>query len=101
MLALAFTLLTCFGIDASNPLLPGVVRFDDRESVYAIRADRPRLLSAAGGALVSPPSRRADAAPTTAVARRAAPRAARPPRGAARRPARPGTRGSPARDEDG
>jgi hypothetical protein len=39
---LALTLLTCLSIDFSNPLLPGVVRFDDRESVYAVRAERPR-----------------------------------------------------------
>ncbi len=42
MWALALTLLACLSIDCSNPLLPGVVRFDDRESVYAVRAERPR-----------------------------------------------------------
>jgi hypothetical protein len=100
VLALAFTLLTCFGIDASNPLLPGVVRFDDRESVYALRVDRPRLVSPDAGALASPPPRRTDAAPVAAVARRPAPRRAALTRIEVR-PARPGTRGSPARDEDG
>jgi hypothetical protein len=39
---LTLTLLACLSIDFSNPLLPGVVRFDDRESVYAVRAERPR-----------------------------------------------------------
>jgi hypothetical protein len=40
--ALTLALLACLSIDFSNPLLPGVVRFDDSESVYAVRADRPR-----------------------------------------------------------
>jgi hypothetical protein len=39
---LTLALLTCLSIDFSNPLLPGVVRFDDSESVYAVRAERPR-----------------------------------------------------------
>jgi hypothetical protein len=39
---LTLTLLTCLSIDFSNPLLPGVVRFDDSESVYAVRAERSR-----------------------------------------------------------
>jgi hypothetical protein len=39
---LTLTLLTCLSIDFSNPLLPGVVRFDDSESVYAVRAERAR-----------------------------------------------------------
>ena len=42
MWALTLTLLTCLSIDFSNPLLPGVVRFDDSEAVYAVRAERPR-----------------------------------------------------------
>ena len=42
MWALTLALLTCVSIDFSNPLLPGVVRFDDSESVYAVRAERPR-----------------------------------------------------------
>jgi hypothetical protein len=41
-LAVALGLLACLTIDFSNPLLPGVVRFDDSESVYAVRAERPR-----------------------------------------------------------
>ena len=40
--ALTLALLTCLTIDFSNPLLPGVVRFDDSEAVYAVRAERPR-----------------------------------------------------------
>jgi hypothetical protein len=40
--AAALALLACLSIDFSNPLLPGVVRFDDSESVYAVRAERPR-----------------------------------------------------------
>jgi hypothetical protein len=40
---LTLTLLTCLSIDFSNPLLPGVVRFDDSKSVYAVRAERPRI----------------------------------------------------------
>jgi hypothetical protein len=40
--ALTLALLTCLSIDFSNPLLPGVVRFNDSESVYAVRAERPR-----------------------------------------------------------
>lgn len=35
-------LLTCLSIDFSNPLLPGVVRFGEGESVDAVRAERPR-----------------------------------------------------------
>jgi hypothetical protein len=53
---LALTLLTCLSIDFSNPLLPGVVRFDDSESVYAVRAERPRTdeRNAAPGLLATP-----------------------------------------------
>jgi hypothetical protein len=39
---LTLTLLACLSIDFSNPLLPGVVRFDESESVYAVRTERPR-----------------------------------------------------------
>jgi hypothetical protein len=51
--ALTLVLLTCLSIDFSNPLLPGAVRFDDGESVYAVRAERPRTdeRSAATGLL--------------------------------------------------
>jgi hypothetical protein len=35
-------LLICLGIDFSNPLLPGVVRFGEEESVNALRAERSR-----------------------------------------------------------
>jgi hypothetical protein len=40
--AVTFALLTCLGIDFSNPLLPGVVRFGDEASVHALRAERAR-----------------------------------------------------------
>ena len=40
--ALTLVLLTCLGIDFSNPLLPGVVRFGEEESVHALRAERSR-----------------------------------------------------------
>ena len=40
--ALTLALLTCLGIDFSNPLLPGVVRFGEEESVHALRAERTR-----------------------------------------------------------
>jgi len=39
---LTLALLTCLGIDFSNPLLPGVVRFGEEESVHALRAERSR-----------------------------------------------------------
>jgi hypothetical protein len=39
---LTLALLACLSVDFSNPLLPGVVRFDDSEPVYAVRAERPR-----------------------------------------------------------
>jgi hypothetical protein len=39
---LTLALLTCLGIDFSNPMLPGVVRFGEEESVHALRAERPR-----------------------------------------------------------
>ena len=42
MWALTLALLTCLGIDFSNPLLPGVVRFGEEESVDALRAERSR-----------------------------------------------------------
>jgi hypothetical protein len=40
--AFTLALLTCLGIDFSNPLLPGVVRFGEEDSVNALRAERPR-----------------------------------------------------------
>jgi hypothetical protein len=40
--AFTLVLLTCLGIDFSNPLLPGVVRFGEEESVHALRAERSR-----------------------------------------------------------
>ena len=62
MWTLALTLLTCLSIDFSNPLLPGVVRFDDSESVYAVRAERPRTdeRNAAPGPFPAPGWRPAD-----------------------------------------
>lgn len=42
MWAVTLILLTCLGIDFSNPLLPGVVRFSEEESVHALRAERSR-----------------------------------------------------------
>ena len=42
MWAFTLVLLTCLGIDFSNPLLPGVVRFGEEESVHALRAERSR-----------------------------------------------------------
>ena len=42
MWAFTLALLTCLGIDFSNPLLPGVVRFGEDESVHALRAERSR-----------------------------------------------------------
>jgi hypothetical protein len=41
--AFTLALLTCLGIDFSNPLLPGVVRFGEEESVHALRAERSRI----------------------------------------------------------
>jgi hypothetical protein len=35
-------LLTCLCIDFSNPLLPGVVRFGEEDSIHALRAERSR-----------------------------------------------------------
>jgi hypothetical protein len=68
---LTLALLTCLSIDFSNPLLPGVVRFDDRESVYAVRAERPRTDERnAVTALLPPPGSRPpalDGAPPRAV----------------------------------
>jgi hypothetical protein len=40
--AFTLALLTCLGIDFSNPLLPGVARFGEEESVHALRAERSR-----------------------------------------------------------
>jgi hypothetical protein len=40
--ALTLALLTCLGIDFSNPLLPGVVRFGEEESTRALMAERSR-----------------------------------------------------------
>jgi hypothetical protein len=59
---LTLSLLTCLSIDFSNPLLPGVVRFDDRESVYAVRTERPRTDERASASSVLPllGSRQAD-----------------------------------------
>lgn len=42
MWTFTLVLLTCLGIDFSNPLLPGVVRFGEEESVHALRAERSR-----------------------------------------------------------
>ena len=42
MWAFTLVLLMCLGIDFSNPLLPGVVRFGEEESVDALRAERSR-----------------------------------------------------------
>jgi hypothetical protein len=41
--AFTLALLTCLCIDFSNPLLPGVVRFGEEESVHALRAERSRI----------------------------------------------------------
>jgi hypothetical protein len=40
--AFTLALLTCLGIDFSNPLLPGVVRFGEEGSMHALRAERRR-----------------------------------------------------------
>jgi hypothetical protein len=53
--ALTLALLTCLGIDFSNPLLPGVVRFGEEESVHALRAERPRSDERPTRALPRPP----------------------------------------------
>ena len=68
MWALTLALLTCLSIDFANPLLPGVVRFEDREGVDALRGGRsranggeaaPALRPAPGGGpadlLIAPP----------------------------------------------
>jgi hypothetical protein len=39
---LTLALLACLCIDFSNPLLPGVVRFGEEDSVHALRAERSR-----------------------------------------------------------
>jgi hypothetical protein len=64
--ALTLVLLTCLGIDFSNPLLPGVVRFGDEESVHALRAERSRTDERPSRALPRPPdpARFADVAMT-------------------------------------
>jgi len=41
--AFTLVLLTCLCIDFSNPLLPGVVRFGEEESVHALRTERSRI----------------------------------------------------------
>jgi hypothetical protein len=48
-------LLTCVGIDFSNPLLPGVVRFGEEESVHALRAERSRTDERPTRAVPRPP----------------------------------------------
>ena len=53
--ALTLALLTCLGIDFSNPMLPGVVRFGEEESVHALRAERPRTDERPARALPYPP----------------------------------------------
>jgi MFS family permease len=53
--ALTLGLVTCLGIDFSNPLLPGVVRFGEEESVHALRAERPRSDERPTRALPRPP----------------------------------------------
>src|SRR5262245_7276046 len=52
---LTLALLTCLGIDFSNPLLPGVVRFGEEESVHALRAERTRIDERPARAVPSPP----------------------------------------------
>src|SRR5262245_53003412 len=52
---LAVVLLTCLGIDFSNPLLPGVVRFGEEDSVHALRAERSRTDERPARALPRPP----------------------------------------------
>ena len=56
--ALTLALLTCLGIDFSNPLLPGVVRFGEEESVDALRAERSRTDERPTRALHRPPEPR-------------------------------------------
>ena len=66
MWALTLALLTCLGIDFSNPLLPGVVRFGEEESVHALRAERSRTDERPTRTLPRPPepARFADVAMT-------------------------------------
>ena len=52
---LTLVLLTCLGIDFSNPLLPGVVRFSEADSVHALRTERTRTDERPTRALPSPP----------------------------------------------
>jgi hypothetical protein len=53
--AFTLALLTCVGIDFSNPLLPGVVRFGEEESVHALRAERSRTDERPTRAVPRPP----------------------------------------------
>ena len=55
MWTLTLALLTCLAIDFSNPLLPGVVRFGEEESVHALRAERSRIDERPARALPRPP----------------------------------------------
>ncbi len=48
-------LLTCLGIDFSNPLLPGVVRFGEADSFHALRTERTRTDERPSRTLPSPP----------------------------------------------
>jgi hypothetical protein len=53
---LTFALLACLCIDFSNPLLPGVVRFGEDESVHALRAERSRMDERPTRTLPRPPA---------------------------------------------
>ena len=68
MWAFTLALLTCLGIDFSNPLLPGVVRFGEEESVHALRAERSRTDVRPARAVPRPtePARGLEAAVTAA-----------------------------------
>jgi hypothetical protein len=79
--AVALALLSCLSIDAANPLLPGVVRFDDRESVYWLRAERLRAEALAPG--VPAPAPHAPSSPGVGPAARLRGPAPRSPAGAA------------------
>jgi hypothetical protein len=52
---LTLVLLTCLSIDFSNPLLPGVVRFGEGESIHALRAERSRTDERPTRTLLRPP----------------------------------------------
>lgn len=70
MWAFTLALLTCLGIDFSNPLLPGVVRFGEEDSVNALRAERPRTDGRPARLLPPPPeSTRSIDVPVTAPRR--------------------------------